>query len=62
MLASILLPVFLLFQILGIDTRVGSLAVGKDADLAMFDGDPFEWTTHCTGTLINGRLVSTVVR
>jgi hypothetical protein len=28
----------------------------------MYDGDPFEWTTHCTGTLINGNLVSEIVR
>ncbi len=49
-------------RILGIDGRVGSLAVGKDADIAMYDGDPFEWTTHCTGTIINGRVVSDVKR
>lgn len=49
-------------RILGIDARVGSIAVGKDADLAMYDGDPFEWTTHCTGTIINGQVVSEVVR
>lgn len=49
-------------RILGLDTRIGSLAAGKDADLAMYDGDPFEYATHCTGTIINGRLVSEVVR
>lgn len=49
-------------KLLGIDNRVGSLAVGKDADLAMFDGDPFEYTSHCVGTIINGAVVSTVVR
>ena len=49
-------------KILGIDSRVGSIAVGKDADLAMYDGDPFEWTTHCTGTIINGALVSNVIK
>jgi len=49
-------------KILGIENRVGSLAVGKDADIAMYDGDPFEWTTHCTGTIINGRLVSDVIK
>jgi len=49
-------------KILGIDNRVGSLAVGKDADMAMYDGDPFEWTTHCTGTIINGRVVSEVIK
>jgi len=41
-------------RILGIDDRVGSLAPGKDADVALFDGDPFEYTTHCTGVLIDG--------
>ena len=49
-------------KILGIDGRVGSLAKGKDADIAMYDGDPFEWTTHCTGTIINGAVVSTVIK
>ena len=49
-------------RILGIDNRVGSLAAGKDGDVAMYDGDPFEYTTHCTGTIINGRVVSEVVR
>jgi imidazolonepropionase-like amidohydrolase len=49
-------------RILGLDNRIGSLAVGKDADLAMYDGDPFEYVTHCTGTMINGNIVSDVVR
>jgi len=49
-------------KILGIDKRVGSLEVGKDADIAMYDGDPFEYTTRATGTIINGRVVSEVVR
>lgn len=45
-------------RLLGINNRVGSLEAGKDADLALYDGDPFEYTTHCTGTIINGRVVS----
>ena len=49
-------------KILGLDSRIGSIAVGKDADIAMYDGDPFEYSTHCTGTIINGRVVSEVVR
>ena len=49
-------------KILGIDARVGSIAVGKDADIAMFDGDPFEFTSHCTGTIINGAVVSEIIR
>ncbi|MBK9152938.1 MAG: amidohydrolase family protein [Chloracidobacterium sp.] len=49
-------------RLLGIDNRVGSLVVGKDADVAMYDGDPFEFTTHCTGVIINGKVVSDVVK
>jgi imidazolonepropionase-like amidohydrolase len=49
-------------KILGIDNRVGSIEVGKDGDLAMYDGDPFEFVTHCTGTIINGKVVSEAVR
>jgi imidazolonepropionase-like amidohydrolase len=45
-------------RLLGIDDRVGSLVAGKQADLALFDGDPFEYTTHCTGTIIDGMIVS----
>ncbi|HEX8772793.1 MAG TPA: amidohydrolase family protein [Pyrinomonadaceae bacterium] len=45
-------------RMLGISARVGSLEAGKDADLALYDGDPFEYTTHCTGTIINGKVVS----
>ena len=41
-------------KLLGIDARTGTLEAGKDADLALFDGDPFEYTTHCTGTIIDG--------
>ena len=44
-------------KILGIDDQVGSIAVGKDADLALFDGDPFEYVTHCTGVIIDGKPV-----
>lgn len=49
-------------RILGIDDRVGSLEVGKDGDVALFDGDPFEYTTHVIGTVIEGERVSDVVR
>ena len=45
-------------KILGIQNRVGSIEVGKDADLALYDGDPFEYTTHCVGVVINGNVVS----
>jgi imidazolonepropionase-like amidohydrolase len=38
--------------------RVGSLEVGKDADLALFDGDPFEFTSHVVGVIVDGEVVS----
>ena len=43
-------------KILGIADRTGSLEKGKDADLALYDGDPFEYTSHCTATVINGQV------
>jgi imidazolonepropionase-like amidohydrolase len=49
-------------RILGLDARLGSLDVGKDGDLALYDGDPFEYTSHCIGTVIEGVVVSEVVR
>ena len=49
-------------RLLGVDDRVGSIEVGKDADIAMYDGDPFEYTTHAIGVIINGEVVSTQVR
>lgn len=45
-------------RILRIDSRVGSLEPGKDADLAMYSGDPFEYTTRCIGVVIDGQIVS----
>jgi imidazolonepropionase-like amidohydrolase len=49
-------------KILGMDSRIGSIAVGKDADIALFNGDPFEFTTHCVGTIINGKIASETKR
>lgn len=49
-------------ELLGIASRVGSLERGKDADIALFNGDPFEYTTHTTGVMINGQWVSTEAR
>ena len=49
-------------RILDVDERVGSLEPGKDGDLALYDGDPFEYTSHAVGTIIEGRRVSEVKR
>ena len=45
-------------RILGVADRIGSIEPGKDADLALFDGDPFEYTTHCIGVIIDGAVVA----
>ena len=38
------------------DDRIGSLEPGKDADLALLDGPPFELTSYVTHTFIDGNL------
>jgi len=45
-------------RILGVQNRLGSLEAGKDGDVALYDGDPFEYTTHCVGVVLNGAVVS----
>lgn len=37
--------------------RIGSLEVGKDADIAIFDGNPMEIFTKTLYTIIDGRIV-----
>ena len=44
-------------KVCGIDDRVGSLEVGKVADLVMLDGHPFEIKTNVLLTMINGEVV-----
>lgn len=49
-------------RIIGVDKRVGSLEPGKDGDVAVFDGDPFEYTSHVCGVVVNGQVVSEICR
>lgn len=41
-------------EVMGVADRVGSLEVGKDADIAIFDGHPFCNFTKCELTMIDG--------
>ena len=41
----------------GIADRVGSLEVGKDADLVIWSGDPLDFTTFADVTIIDGEIV-----
>ncbi|MFN4020980.1 MAG: amidohydrolase family protein [Erythrobacter sp.] len=45
-------------RVIGMEQRIGSLEVGKDGDVALFDGDPFEYTTHAVGVVIGGTVIS----
>ena len=45
-------------EILGLADRIGSIERGKDADLALFDGDPLETTTHVCAVVVDGRVAS----
>ena len=44
-------------KICGVADRVGSLEVGKDGDIAIFDGNPMEVFTKTLCTIIEGKIV-----
>ncbi|MFO1096395.1 MAG: amidohydrolase family protein [Planctomycetaceae bacterium] len=41
---------------LGLDQRIGSIEVGKDGDVAVFNGHPFNAFSRCELTVIDGRV------
>lgn len=43
--------------LLGLEKRIGSIDKGKDADLVLYNGDPFEYLTKVCGVFINGEIV-----
>src|SRR5579883_2049637 len=44
-------------KLLGVADKYGSVEPGKVADLVLYDGDPFENTTHVTLTVLGGKVV-----
>ena len=44
-------------QICGVADRIGSIEPGKDADIAIFTGNPMEVFTHTVYTIIDGTIV-----
>ncbi|BCJ93612.1 amidohydrolase [Anaerocolumna cellulosilytica] len=44
-------------KICNVAKHVGSLEVGKDADIAIFTGNPMEVFTHTVYTIINGKII-----
>lgn len=44
-------------KICGVDDRIGSLRPGKDADIAIFSGNPMEIFTETLYTIIDGEMI-----
>ena len=44
-------------EILGLESRLGSLTPGKDADLSVYDGDPMEITGKAWMVVVDGKVV-----
>ena len=42
---------------LGIEDKVGSIEVGKDADIVIWDGNPLEIASNVMFTIINGKII-----
>ena len=49
-------------EIFGVADQVGSLAAGKRADVVVWSGDPFEFSSHAERVFVNGRESSTTTR
>ena len=44
-------------EIIGVQDRVGSLEPGKDADVVIFSGHPFDYCTVAEKVFVDGELV-----
>jgi Imidazolonepropionase and related amidohydrolases len=49
-------------EILGIEHRIGSIEKGKDADIAIYDGNPMEIFTNTLYTIIDGKIVYSITK
>ena len=49
-------------SVFGLDERIGTLEVGKDADLLIWDGHPLEVSSFTKKIYIDGKEISTVTR
>ena len=49
-------------EVFGVANRIGSLQVGKDADVVVWSGDPFEFATQPEHVFVRGREIRTPTR
>jgi imidazolonepropionase-like amidohydrolase len=42
-------------EVFGVSDRIGSLQAGRDANVVVWSGDPFEFSTRVEHVLIKGR-------
>jgi imidazolonepropionase-like amidohydrolase len=49
-------------KLYGVDKQLGSLAAGKQADVVLWDADPFELTSYPSAVYINGERMSSTTR
>ena len=40
---------------LGVEDRIGSISIGKDADIVVFSGHPFHYLTQVSAVYIDGK-------
>jgi imidazolonepropionase-like amidohydrolase len=43
-------------EIIGVEERVGSLEAGKDADIVVYSGHPFDYQTVPELVMVNGKV------
>jgi imidazolonepropionase-like amidohydrolase len=49
-------------EVFGVADAIGSLQVGRDGNVVVWDGDPFEFATRATHVLVRGRDARTASR
>lgn len=49
-------------EVMGVSDRLGSIAVGRDANIAMWAGDPFEFANYPVHVIVRGRAIDTPTR
>jgi len=49
-------------EVFGVSNRIGSLEVGRDADIVIWSGDPFEFATQAEHVFVRGREIRSPTR